>query len=343
MIKYCECNCGQIVKNNRRCIDGHRNKILIRDWTKEELKLFIKDIFKIKKLTRGDFWYNYNFYGLPSMNVINKLFINLNNLAIECDIEFAKRDRAEYLKNNPDVQQKILKNNKIFYKISWNERYGKEKSLKLKNKLSNSCIGRKAHNKGKTNIELYGIEKAQQLTDSNKLQATKYSNEFLKEKILEVFKENNYHLTKKQLCKLLEYKYNINSETIRYRYKLFSNIEKLYNIKFDRPKYRSKNFFNCRKGSFEDEILNYYEKENNIKLDRDGIIFINEKKYFLPDGIDYNNKIIIEIDETYHNRNIIKKYDIERDKQILQVLPEFKIVRLIEKDLLNIMKKSQHL
>jgi len=69
----------------------------------------------------------------PQMNVIKRYFGNADNLAKELGILFKRPSRAEYLKNNPDVMKKILKNSPVVKK-GWKycEVFSKEKILELK-------------------------------------------------------------------------------------------------------------------------------------------------------------------------------------------------------------------
>jgi hypothetical protein len=138
MTNFCKCGCGTEIEDNRIVVDGHRNKIEQKEWIKEDVISKVKEIFLTKKLKKSDFWENYNLYQLPSMNVIGKLFGSLDNLALQADIVFEKRDRAKYLREHPEVLQKIMRKSNIFKKgYLYEERYGEKRAKEIKEKLSN--------------------------------------------------------------------------------------------------------------------------------------------------------------------------------------------------------------
>ena len=321
MIKDCEGGCKQEIKRKRRCVNGHRNKIAIKKWTKEELIIYIQELFNNHKLKKSDFWENSCLYGLPSITIITKFFNNLNNLASECNIEFAKRDRAKYLIENPEVKNKILKNNKIFHK-------GTIKTKQHRKNLSISCKGRIPFNKDKTYKEMFGLEKANKIREHNIKIHTKYSEQQFINNIQNIFKKYG-QITKTQFNK---YNKLCNIETIRYRFGSLNNLAKCANIKFKFPEIIFANQYNRKKGNNEDIILDFIERIYDLNLIRHPIVF-TKKTFRFPDAIDYKNKIIYEVDEHYHNRQKIQ--DKLREDEILELYPEYKFIRLNEKEFLN--------
>ena len=303
-------------------------------YTKQEVIKLVRDIFSKYQLMKSDFWNNYDKYNLPSMNVINRLFGGLDNLAIECNIVFKKRDRAKYLLEHPEVKDKIINNSNIFQKgVKFNERYGKEKAIKIIEKLSNSCKGRIPHNKGEKNIQYYGLEKALQLRKKNKEHATKYTDEELFDKVKKII-EKYGKISKCGLDKIRN-EFNFpHKETIRYRFGTLNEFAKQANITFCQPDIIFANQFNRKKGINEDIILDFVERINNIELERHPVIF-TKNSFKFPDAIDHKNKIIYEVDEDYHYSIKQQLNDELREKEILEIYPNYKFLRLNEKEFMN--------
>jgi hypothetical protein len=335
-MKLCECGCGTEINDDRRCANGHGNKIIKEKWDKEKIIKKVQEIFKIQQLKKRDFWDFYNLYGLPSMNVITRLFGNLDNLAKEANILFAKRNRRQYLIEHPEVKEKILKHNSIFHKEKkYEQRYGNEKSINIRKKMSISRIGKVPFNKNKHNKELFGLEKANYLTEQNRKQATKYSEEDIIKSLQNLFiKYNNiakidlekYYKTKEFCC---------HPETIRIKFDSLDNLAKLARVKFTKPIIIFSNKFNRKKGANEEMILDFYEQLYKLKLERHAIIF-TKKTFRFPDSINHQNKTIYEIDEEHHFANT-KQFieDREREKEILEIYPDYKFVRIKEKEFLD--------
>lgn len=103
-----------------------------RIWTKEKIKEAItKYIEEHKTIKKSDFWKPKG-KPIPTARVIEKLYGNIDTMAIECGITLEKHNRAKYLKDNPDVLKKIMNNNKIFQKgCKYDERYNEETNNKL--------------------------------------------------------------------------------------------------------------------------------------------------------------------------------------------------------------------
>lgn len=334
MTKFCECGCGSEIKDNQRCINGHRNKIKIKEWTKEELINKVQEIFKEKQLKKSDFWNNFNLYNLPSMNVINKLFSSLDDLAIEANIIFAKGDRAKYLVEHPEIKEKIIANSNIFKKsIKYEERYGLEKSKQIKSKISNSCIGRKPHNKNKTYEQSYGKIYAEKILLNNKIKHIIYTDEYLINRIKEIF--NIYgQLTKSELDrKYKELNFCCITE-IRNRFNSTDNLAKLAGVEFRIPEFIFvyTSGLGKKKGNNEDIILDMIERIYDLKLERHRTIF-TKKGFRVPDAIDHKNKVIYEVDEKYHEK--IKENDKKRETEILEIYPDYRFIRINEKEFLD--------
>jgi hypothetical protein len=312
----------------KKIVDGHDY------FTKEDVIKLVKEIFSKEQLTKSDFWNNYNKHNLPSMNVINRLFGNLDNMAIECNIIFKKRDRAKYLAENPEVKNKIITNSNIFKKnIDFNERYGKEHADLIRQKLSDSCKGRIPHNKNRKNIEYYGLEKSLRLKKRNKEHATKYTDEELFDKVRQIVKKYgkiskcdiNGKRKEFTLCHV---------DTLRYRFGTLDNFAKQAGIVFIQPEIIFSNKYNRKKGINEDMILDFVERINDITLHRHPVVF-TKSTFRFPDAIDYKNKIIYEVDEKYHNSVKQQINDEIREKEILEIYPNYKFLRLDENEFIN--------
>ena len=305
-------------------------------YAKQEVIQLVREVFSKYQLMKSDFWNKeeYKKYNLPCINVIKRLFGNLDNMANECNIVFKKRDRAKYLLEHPEVKNKIISNSNIFQKgVKFDERYGKEQAIKIKEKISNSHKGLKPHNKGEKNINYYGLEKALQLRKRNKEHATKYTNEKLFNKVKQIIQKYG----KISKCGLDKIRNEFNfphKETIRYRFGSLNEFAKQANIIFCQPDIVFANQYNRKKVINEDVILDFIEQTNNIKLERHPVIF-TKSSFCFPDAIDHVNKIIYEVDEKYHywNRQQIK--DEIREKEILEIYPDYIFIRLNEEELLN--------
>ena len=63
---------------------------------------------------------------------------------------------------------------------------------------------------------------------------------------------------------------------------------------------------------------------------------------YVVDFYDEENKIIIEWDEEHHYKNnILREYDIKRQIKIKNFLPDFKFIRIRQKDFLNLNLKEK--
>lgn len=114
-----------------------------RTWTKEKIVSAVKSYVKNnKEVRKNDFW-KPSGRPIPNARIVQKHFGSLDALALELGFIFYKHDRKEYLKNNPGVVDKIVKNNKHFQKgKKYEERYDEQTNKHIKNALRNNMLKR---------------------------------------------------------------------------------------------------------------------------------------------------------------------------------------------------------
>jgi len=119
-----------------------KKKNPMHQWSKEEIKQKILKYKQNNKLFKKDLWAP-NGRDLPSMTSIKKFFKNLDELSIELGFTFDKHNRSLYLKEHPEVLNKIIKHNVNFQKHkTYEQRYSKQKNNKIKEILKNHMLKR---------------------------------------------------------------------------------------------------------------------------------------------------------------------------------------------------------
>lgn len=88
-------------------------------------------------------------------------------------------------------------------------------------------------------------------------------------------------------------------------------------------------------GRNEKKILDDIEKNIGIKIKRGFTVITQNGKINHIDGYIKENNLVIEIDEKYHNSFIRQQHDIERDKNIKEILNNCVIIRINEQKWLN--------
>jgi hypothetical protein len=129
------------------------------------------------------------------------------------------------------------------------------------------------------------------------------------------------------------------ADLIRIRFGSLDNLANLAGVKFKEPIIIFANKYYRNKGTNEDMILDFIERTYNLNLERHPRIF-TKKTFRYPDAIDYENKIIYEVDEHYHTYINQQIKDEKREKEILEIYPDFKFVRINEKDFLEKFKTN---
>lgn len=206
-------------------------------------------------------------------------------------------------------------------KICGKELIKKQKKFCSKECHNKSMISNIPWNKGKTNVyskealekmkkAIISKETRKKMSEANKGRApwnkgktNVYSKE-IKEKISNSLKGKKHSKETKRKMRLSHIKY----------------IKKNYGTPF--PNY---NKTAC-------EYFKKFDEENNTQgryaVYGDGEYFIEELGYW-PDYINFDLKLIIEWDEKYHKKQ--KEKDIQRQKEIQELYPDFEFMRITEK------------
>jgi hypothetical protein len=89
------------------------------------------------------------------------------------------------------------------------------------------------------------------------------------------------------------------------------------------------------------EIFKKFDERNHTQgryaIYGDGEYQIKELGYF-PDYINFDLKLIIEVDEPYHEKSIQKSKDIDRQKEIQEFYPDFKFLRFKDSEMNKVLE-----
>jgi hypothetical protein len=202
---------------------------------------------------------------------------------------------------------------------------GKKLSRKTKNKISSTLKGRVSPNKG----NIYSQESLEKMRQG---QLGKKLNKKHKQKIAESVKKNwhTFHTKEsieKAALKTKGIKRGPRTKEIRIKLRkaMLKNISKNYDIFY--PAYNKKA---C-------EFFKSFDEQNNTKghyaVYGGGEHYIKELGYWI-DYINFDKKLIIEIDEKHHfEKGVLKEKDIIRQKEIQECFPNFKFIRFTDKEL----------
>ena len=81
-------------------------------------------------------------------------------------------------------------------------------------------------------------------------------------------------------------------------------------------------------------ILDMIEQTYELKLERRPIVF-TKKSFKFPDAIDHKNKVIYEVDEKHHKLLKQSVKDKIREREILEIYPDYKFIRIDEQEFLK--------
>jgi len=237
--------------------------------------------------------------------------------------------QTELHRKNTSISMKGKRHDSPIKDMTYEQKYGVDKAKEIKTKQSRSrkyikfseqwceniSKAKKGLNKNKTYSEMYGIEKAQEI---RKKQSKALKNKHYKDKTYE--ERYGIETAKKLIKKLSEAKKGKNqteSAKIKTRQKAVERVL-LNNGKFP---------------SYSKEQVEYF-KNYDIKNNTNGQYATNPHEYYIkelgywPDYIDFNNNLIMEYDEKHHSKPKNKSKDVIRQKEIQQLYPDFKFIRI---------------
>lgn len=220
----------------------------------------------------------------------------------------------------------------------YKEKYGEIISKEFKNNMRNSKIGHISYNKGKTLEELHGEEKAKEIKEKISNKSKSYSREIRKK--ININQKKYYFVNKNPLFgKTYEEFYGLEKAT---KEKLKRKESRFLSVLLNDGKWP-----NYNKNSI--PIFKEFKRINNLKncyfATEPHEWYIKELCYTL-DFIDFDLKLIIEIDEKHHfdkSTGNLKEKDIIRQKEIQEFFPDFKFLRFKEEEMekiLNILQES---
>jgi len=201
-------------------------------------------------------------------------------------------------------------------------------TLNRNKKISKANKGRLSPKKNKNYEEFYGIKRSKEI----KIKQSKAK----KGKIFSQQHCKNISISQSGLNKNKTYEERLGAEKakkckIKQRLKAIQRIENNYGK--CEPNYNLKA---CK-------VLRQFDKINNTKgqyaVYGDGEYLIKGLHYFL-DYINFDKKLIIEIDEKHHFDKFdnLKLKDIERQQEIQKIYPDFKFLRFKDKEMDKILE-----
>lgn len=202
---------------------------------------------------------------------------------------------------------------------TWEEIYGIEGAKIHREKRRHTRLGKKlnrikpSYKKGKKYNEIYGEERTKQILDKihqKCLQTIIWSKQEIIDEYLKLpyMRKGDWNYYRKKTNLIPD------SSVLKKLFGNFKNFENVANKKF-LPNFKREYRMI---GENENIILDFIEKEKNIKLERNFKIYIitsngKRKKYFI-DGYDKENNVVYEVYEYHHKYN--KLYDIKREYNI---------------------------
>lgn len=249
------------------------------------------------------------------MKQITSSHVKLHNLKIE------------QLKNQYPNQKMVCRN--TFDKLS-NVHKGKKRifSEEWKLNISKGHIGQFSNKKGKTFKEIYGEYKAQQIKQ-------KISKKLINRELPSEHCEN---ISKGATLQGYICKFGEELGTIKY----YEKIRKLRVARINQIEKNCGQYFpNYNK--IASEIFKKFDELNNTK-GRYAVYGNGEykipKMYYSLDYINFDLKLIIEVDELYHFEKTgkLREYDIRRQKEIQELFQDFKFLRFKEEEMHKILE-----
>jgi len=274
--------------------------------------------------------------------------INLSkNIFNEFSIDLTRCDFYEIMKNRYNITKKLIfirfgRADNLAelcnYKFKKQIIYPNQKKFSKKEILEDlTKVFKKYKNLKKSDLKkFYGKEircyvdvirnKFGSLDNVAKLCGYKFKTEQDLIKVKKINEVKNIISKYKKINKKILYE-NTNVFVLRKYFGSLDNLSKMLNFKIYPTFRKFKKFPECMLGKNETKILNFIEKQKNIKLIRQKSVYT----YFV-DGYDKENNVVYEVDEIHHKFR--KEYDIKRENKIKEVLG-CEIIRINEQQFLK--------